>query len=893
MAAITANMAISLRSELTKPVKVEYLDGNLFSMDNAGNTIHVYTFYDGEPQEISGSISANVIRADGSTVAVSGAKEGNRAYVILPQAAYAVPGVCTIVVKATDSTTVTTIAALVANVYMSSTDTPVDPGTIIPSVQNLIAAIDAAIASIPADYSSLISTIAQNYSSNSIYPTVGTIVWYNGELVQNKVPILTAETYDPDKWESSKVGKYLTTNANNIQLLANSFGRATNITPIFFERGFCYLTKATGEIVPKSASTSYACALVPVVEGDKITINATGSSGSDYRLYVFIDAEGKSMGRVAASLTGERTIEAPAGAVYCAINNRIATQPDGYYAYKGTAVIDSAAEKRYNSADLLRPVGTYRSTTASSTLEFTYNERTETFHAEGTADSTTYNVIFSNPTMLIPGVVPGNDYFVTCKSTNPANLYVEVWLYFNGATSNPTNNIFREDGIISVPSNTTGMIYRIRVKNGATVNADISNLTLKNAYTNRELTLTANDQAGKVSSLLSDIVTKAPAIVEQGSGTTINFDDGGDMPFKSCYATIAPKQLGTGDASPENIREIKGFTKYNITVAGENLFGGETMLKGVKASIPGATVNESAGTIAFTHVATVSGQYPYITDFCGLTGKFKAGTQYTFVLTLSKSSGTGSNIAVVYTDGTAQAIVGVSGTEKQVLAFTTMGGTGSAAKTVKGIRKYDSSGTTTLYYNECAVLEGTSGYQRPYKGKMYEVELPAEAGTVYGGSLLVRADGSGTLTVDRGMYVFDGASKIMTVAESSSGIMCMRSNFLSNLTSGNTQTLSNQYSRMIASGSPTEGTAIRITDSIFVYDNRFADLATATAICEANPIQVCYVLATPITYEFTPGQIKSILGENNVWAENGDMSVQYCADTKLYIDAAIAAALNP
>lgn len=170
-----------LTHDLLEAVKVQYLDGNLFSMDNAGNLIGVTLTRDGEDYAGGGSVSANVIRADGGTVAVSGAISGNTATVVLPQAAYAVPGVVSVVVKLTASGQVTTIAAIVANVYRSSTDTAIDPGTIIPSVQALIAAIDTAVASIPADYSSLWVSLAPAFSTSSAY-TAGQYVTYNGGL---------------------------------------------------------------------------------------------------------------------------------------------------------------------------------------------------------------------------------------------------------------------------------------------------------------------------------------------------------------------------------------------------------------------------------------------------------------------------------------------------------------------------------------------------------------------------------------------------------------------------------------------------------------------------------------------------------------------------------------
>ena len=170
-----------LKHDLLEAVKVQYLDGNLFSMDNAGNLIGVTLTRDGEDYSGGGSVSANVIRSDGGTVAVIGALSGKTATVVLPQAAYAVPGVVSIIVKLTASGQVTTIAALVANVYRSSTDTAVDPGTIIPSIQTLISQINTAVASIPADYSALWTKLAPAFSTDASY-VAGQYVTYNSGL---------------------------------------------------------------------------------------------------------------------------------------------------------------------------------------------------------------------------------------------------------------------------------------------------------------------------------------------------------------------------------------------------------------------------------------------------------------------------------------------------------------------------------------------------------------------------------------------------------------------------------------------------------------------------------------------------------------------------------------
>lgn len=50
-------------------------------------------------------------------------------------------------------------------------------------------------------------------------------------------------------------------------------------------------------------------------------------------------------------------------------------------------------------------------------------------------------------------------------------------------------------------------------------------------------------------------------------------------------------------------------------------------------------------------------------------------------------------------------------------------------------------------------------------------------------------------------------------------------------------------------------------------------------------------LAEAVTYQLTPPDLADLLDKLNVWADTGDVTVQYYEDTKTYIDNAIAAAV--
>ena len=167
--------------DLKKPVNVNYLDGNVFSQDNQGNIVGVEVLDDGVPASLSGTVSANIVRSDGGTVSATGTLSGNKLSVALPAAAYAVPGVISIVLKLTTGAVVISLLAVVAVVYASSTDTTIDPGTILPSIQQLEQTINSLLATIPPDFSNVVASIGgiDRYAIDLIK----SVAWERGTLV--------------------------------------------------------------------------------------------------------------------------------------------------------------------------------------------------------------------------------------------------------------------------------------------------------------------------------------------------------------------------------------------------------------------------------------------------------------------------------------------------------------------------------------------------------------------------------------------------------------------------------------------------------------------------------------------------------------------------------------
>ena len=126
-----------LKSDIKKPVRVAQLAGNLFSADNGGNLIGVEIYDDGEAAAPSGGVFGYVIRKDGRTVVISGTLDGNKASITLPASCYAVVGPVSIVIKVGT----VTVGACTGHVYRSTTDEIVDPGSVVPSIAELLTKI--------------------------------------------------------------------------------------------------------------------------------------------------------------------------------------------------------------------------------------------------------------------------------------------------------------------------------------------------------------------------------------------------------------------------------------------------------------------------------------------------------------------------------------------------------------------------------------------------------------------------------------------------------------------------------------------------------------------------------------------------------------------------------
>lgn len=95
--------------DLALPLQKRVIETELVNADKQGNLIGVELYKNNVAVEPSGTVAGYALLSDGTTASFSGAISTNKIYVILPEAAYAVVGPVTILIRLTENSKKTTV----------------------------------------------------------------------------------------------------------------------------------------------------------------------------------------------------------------------------------------------------------------------------------------------------------------------------------------------------------------------------------------------------------------------------------------------------------------------------------------------------------------------------------------------------------------------------------------------------------------------------------------------------------------------------------------------------------------------------------------------------------------------------------------------------------------
>jgi hypothetical protein len=356
--------------------------------------------------------------------------------------------------------------------------------------------------------------------------------------------------------------------------------------------------------------------------------------------------------------------------------------------------------------------------------------------------------------------------------------------------------------------------------------------------------------------------------VETVSGAVATFI-GERFPLKSCKASIDPVHDLHGYEHPwpagNGVNILDPNIKFTTqTVRGVTL----TTTDGYNYSISG-TGESGSGTLQTNTIPTAD-CIVYPAGTYTITGMI-AGTYHTDGSWYSNRGGTFTSPEdFIIRNGYREIATGTTYNVNEFISMTK----GTTAPT-----------SWTPYSNICPITGWTgakvtvSPTTDEADGTTYSITFPAEAGTVYSGTLDVT---TGLLTADMAMadlgelaYWFKDTKRPGVFFSSASAGLRKTSGFCA----------CSEY-KWRNEGVPSPGN-LSLADNtislypsygggyIFVVDIAKAELTAEQFKTAMSGVQFCYELATPVTYQLTPQEITTLIGTNNVWADTGNVSVTY------------------
>lgn len=179
-------------------------------------------------------------------------------------------------------------------------------------------------------------------------------------------------------------------------------------------------------------------------------------------------------------------------------------------------------------------------------------------------------------------------------------------------------------------------------------------------------------------------------------------------------------------------------------------------------------------------------------------------------------------------------------------------------------------------YNIQLKFGSTATAYEPYQGNTYTIEMPTEAGTVYGGELTVNEDGSGSLVVDRAEVDLGSLNYARYDAtQTNLPVFYTGVNDLKPMSGNQCESSAYKCKYWSSLGTRTDYTIeVHPTLSyIYIADSRYetaADFKSAV-----SGVQFVYPLSTPTTYALTATQVQTLLGTNHVWSDAGQIALTY------------------
>lgn len=336
---------------------------------------------------------------------------------------------------------------------------------------------------------------------------------------------------------------------------------------------------------------------------------------------------------------------------------------------------------------------------------------------------------------------------------------------------------------------------------------------------------------------------------------------------RSSQGTLASErifQLETGSTATTpmlytNICPISGRTAVSVWRTGENLFDNEKWSNAENYPVVGNYDYKLTDPIylapntTYTIKPTGSGTVSEVSYYC--IRAFNAENNYTETRLIN------------------------SGAIVTVVSFTTSD-TGIVRLAVNARGDTTAEKLAAIYAVTQFQMEvgSTATAFEPYSGQTVQIPLGQ---TVYGCRLDVT---SGEMVVDRAYVEYDGsADEAWTRNAGRAGFAITPTIPTKGMNAWAISNMFVQQTTSTGTGIYTASTGDIIAQQV-VSMLPDSSVASWTAYLAEHPLEVCYEMAQPLTVQLVGQSLTTLKGTNNIWSDGGDVSVDYVADTKLYIE---------
>lgn len=321
----------------------------------------------------------------------------------------------------------------------------------------------------------------------------------------------------------------------------------------------------------------------------------------------------------------------------------------------------------------------------------------------------------------------------------------------------------------------------------------------------------------------------------------------GNDSFQNYHFQIEEGETATAYAPYSNICPISGWTGCEVNRTGINVWDEEWEICGINWS-----------TFIFTPAAT--GRFTsknYIPVVPNNTYYANLDTRNTVIAGYTDASGSGGRSIPVNNH-----------TDK---LFTVP----SDVKFIKfGVNNYGATYNHDISIN----YPSTDHSYHPYTGTSITISLGQ---TVYGGKLNVI---SGVLTLNKGYAEFDGSNDETWEVQNNAFVTNVSGIYNQSSTASTKIVLNSNIFKplgIIYRGSASDNSIFKtvgLNEQIGIrYDALNNDVPSWRTFLSNNHLQVPFELATPQTYQLDPQTVRSLVGQNNIFADTGNVALDYWA----------------